>query len=57
MRPASPPAWMSLAASSSMCTLLIRQLRSSPSTQYSKLPPVASGSSYWLIWYALGRSG
>ena len=36
MRPASPPAWMSLAASSSMCTRLMRQRRSSPSTQYSK---------------------
>ena len=57
MRPVSPPAWMSLAASSSMCTRLMRQRRSSPSTQYSNQPSVASGSSYWLIWYALGRSG
>ena len=57
MRPVSPPAWMSLAASSSMCTRLMRQLRSSPSTQYSNRPSVARGASYWLIWYALGRSG
>ena len=57
MRPVSPPAWMSLAASSSMCTRLMRQLSSSPSTQYSNRPAVARGASYWLIWYALGRSG
>ena len=57
MRPVSPPAWMSLAASSSMCTRSMRQRSFSSPTQYSNQPATASGSSYWLIWYALGRSG
>ena len=57
MRPVSPPAWTSLAASSSMCTRLMRQRSFSSPTQYSNQPSTASGSSNWLIWYALGRSG
>ena len=36
------PSWISLAASSSMCT---RWMRTSP-----RWPAVASGMSYWLIW-------
>ena len=38
MRPASPPAWTSLAASSSMCTRLMRQRSFSSPTQYSNQP-------------------
>ncbi len=48
MRP-ELPAWTSLAASSSRCT---RWMRTSPSR-----PPLHSGMSYWLIWYAFGLSG
>jgi hypothetical protein len=48
MRP-ELPAWTSFAASSSRCT---RWMRTSPSR-----PPLQSGTSYWLIWYAFGLSG
>ena len=48
MRP-EPPLCTSLAASSSRCT---RWMRTSP-----RCPPVQSGMSYWLIWYAFGLSG
>ena len=41
--------WISFAASSSRWT---RWIRTSP-----RRPPVASGMSYWLIWYAFGLSG
>jgi hypothetical protein len=48
MRPEAPT-WIVFAASSSRWT---RWMRTSPSR-----PAVASGSSYWLIWYAFGLSG
>ncbi len=57
MRPVSPPAWTSLAASSSMCTRLMRQRSFSSPAQYSNQPSTASGSSNCEIWYAFGRSG
>ncbi len=48
MRPEEPTC-TSLAASSSRCT---RWMRTSP-----RRPPRQRGSSYWEIWYPLGRSG
>ena len=57
MRPAPPPAWIVLAASSSRWARTKRTVSvpSGPST--SSEPPTQRGSSYCEIWYALGESG
>ena len=53
IRPAAPPACTSFAASSS------RWARTMPTRppSTSRCPGPQIGSSYWLIWYALGLSG
>ncbi len=53
IRPPAPPAWTSLAASSSRCARVI-PIRSPSTTRW---PCAQIGSSYWLIWYAFGLSG
>ncbi len=53
IRPPAPPAWTSLAASSSRCARVMPTR--APST--SRWPRTQIGWSYWLIWYALGLSG
>ena len=56
-RPPPPPSCTVLAASSSRCTRS-KPITSSPSAVgTASRPPLQSGSSYWLIWYALGESG
>ena len=45
------------AASSSRCARVIPITTSPSAVGTASLPPAQSGSSYWLIWYAFGRSG
>ena len=57
IRPWAPPMCTFLAASSSRCARTI-PIGTSPSAVGSEnAPSTQSGSSYWEIWYPLGRSG
>jgi hypothetical protein len=56
MRPDSAT-WTFFAASSSRCARVIPIVTSPFSVGTVSVPRAHSGSSYWLIWYAFGRSG
>src|SRR5579862_3863730 len=49
--------WTFFAASSSRCARMIPTVISPSGVGTASVPLEQRGSSYWLIWYALGRSG
>ena len=55
--PSGPVAWMSFAVSSSRCARVMPTVNGPSLVETVNDPRDASGRSYWLIWYPLGRSG